>query len=380
LANHHKSSALKQVGICGLLYAVTGYTGEHVLQASPKVLCIGFDAADCAYIETHAQDLPHFASFFQRGALHRLAVEPLSGAVFATFLTGTTPDEHGFFHHMQWDPDSLRVRRGHPDWIGPVRPFWRDLAAQGAKVAVFDAPFAFRGETNGALEVSNWGSHDLVEDVWCSDPATWARVKQVGKRHPMRFEVPVRKSRRQLEPMLEDILRGTAQKTDIALGIMAQEAWDLCLVVYGETHRGGHIFWPDPAPDAAVPDDALARIYKAVDTGLGRLVAAVDGDTHVVIFALHGMGHNQSQSHLSRPMLDAALGIGAEPEKQGFGLIRALRGAVPHGIQHRIAENVPAFVRDFVLARELVGGLDWSTTQGFSLQGDVSGYWRLYVA
>lgn len=346
---------------------------------------IGLDAADHAYIERHRAELPNIARFLGDRPLDLLKVEPLSGAVWSSFITGTRPGHHGIYHHMQWDPETMQIRRTHPDWIGAVRPFWRKLAHRGAKVAAFDVPFSFKGNTEGALEVANWGSHDLVEEFWCSDPAIERKVRAIANLHPMGFEVPVRKSRTQLRAILDDIVSGVALKAEQSLMLMDQEDWDLFVVAFGETHRGGHIFWPQPDdPASPIPGDALLSIYQAIDTAVGRLLARADGGADVVLFSLHGMAANQSQSHLSQGMLEHALrgpGVG-DDEKQtsGFGLIRELRRKVPHRLQHAIAERVPTVVRDFVHRQELVGGLNWANTPAFSLQGDVSGYWRFNIA
>jgi predicted AlkP superfamily phosphohydrolase/phosphomutase len=357
-----------------------------IVSVSPKVLLIGLDAADCDYIEANLARLPNIAGFLGGRGLHRLNLEPLSGAVWSSFNTGLKPAAHGVYHHMQWDPVTMRIRRTHPDWIGGAEPFWRDLARSGAQVAAFDVPFAFRGDTGGALEIANWGSHDLVEDFWTSDAATRRKVTAVARRHPMGFEVPVPKSVTHLNTILADILRGIDVKTEMMLGLLEQASWDMFLVVFGELHRGGHIFWPRPEGEpTSIPHGARDAIYERMDTALGRVFHAVGDTTDIVLFALHGMEVNHSQSHLSQAMLLHGLGTAPDarqraPDREDFGLIRELRRHVPPSLQHWIADRVPQSVRDFVLARELVGGLDWTTTRAFSLQGDVSGYWRFNLS
>ena len=64
----------------------------------------------------------------------------LTSSVWPTFATGTPPGEHGIYYPMQWDPDSMRLRRVTADWLY-YEPFWYELARQGTKVTVLDAPF-----------------------------------------------------------------------------------------------------------------------------------------------------------------------------------------------------------------------------------------------
>lgn len=349
----------------------------------PKVTMIGIDAGDIDYIERNASELPHMASVLAERRAQRLEVEPLSGAVWPTFMYEATPDVHGIYHHIQWDPDRMCVRRTHPDWIGTSTPFWRPLAKSGVKVVSFDVPFLFRGDTGGAVEIANWGSHDLVDEFWCSDPAVKELVLSFGPRHPMGFEVPVDKTPGDITRIHDTIISGLSVKTDLVCALMDRIESDLFLVAFGETHRAGHILWPEAHKnDSLVPATALLDVYKALDNAIGRIAAHIGPDATLVLFALHGMASNQSQSHLSSGMLKVALSqlpreTGASGE--AFGLIRTLRRTVPANIQMSIAKAVPKAVRDFVVSRELSGGYKWSETPMISLDGDLCGYWRANI-
>jgi predicted AlkP superfamily phosphohydrolase/phosphomutase len=284
---------------------------------------------------------------------------------------------------MQWDPDRMGLRRTHPNWIGDLDPFWRNLARMGRKVVAFDVPFSFKGDTGGAIEITNWGSHDLIERFWCGHPEAEKLVLSVAPRHPMEFEVPVGRSRAELGRCLDEVIEGIGLKTEAVLRLMDQIQSELFLVVFGETHRAGHILWPETEqPDSPVPETALLEVYEALDRSVGRILDRAGPETAVVLFSLHGMGPNQSQCHLSAEMLKVAL-KGAPGEAgfsdSSFGLVRLLRRRVPAPIQRAIAKSVPIAVRDFVLAREVAGGYRWPETPAISLEGDLSGYWRANV-
>lgn len=351
------------------------------MATTPRVLMIGLDAADCSFIEQHLNQLPHIAAIAGGQHLHRLKVEPLSGAVWSTFNSEKTPDEHGNYHHMQWDSERMTLRRPRPDWIDAPEPFWRDIASTGKSVTVFDVPFVFKGDSKGAVEIANWGSHDLVGGFWGNDSKSVEIVRSIARLHPMGFEVPVPKTAPTLQTSLRDILAGIPLKVDVCRQLFQSRDSDLFIVAFGETHRAGHLLWPEPdEPGSPVPDNAILEVYQAIDKAVGQLVDAAGPDAAIVLFALHGMGPNQSQSHLSTSMLQVAMAQDETmPAEESSGLIRALRRNVPPSLQHSIAKAVPVAVRDFVLAREVAGGHDWSKTPAISLQGDLSGYWRANV-
>src|SRR4051794_22928682 len=106
-------------------------TGER------KLVLIGLDAGDRAFIAEHAGKLPNISALLAEGRGGSLDAEPMSGAVWASFVTRSHPDEHGIFHLHQWDPETMRIRRPGLGWT-PIRPFWRDLGARGVRVVAFD--------------------------------------------------------------------------------------------------------------------------------------------------------------------------------------------------------------------------------------------------
>jgi predicted AlkP superfamily phosphohydrolase/phosphomutase len=346
-----------------------------------KLLLVGLDAGDRDFIAAHADVLPTLSGLLRDGTVGLLTAEPMAGAVWPSFCTGTHPQDHGVFHHLQWDPRGMRVRRVSGDWT-PYEPFWRAIAEAGTRVTVFDVPFVFPGETP-ALEVMNWGSHDLIGPFWCSDPALGRRFRRRFGLHPMGFEVPVDKTPGQLERAVGRIVRGAAGRAEAVRWLMAARPWDVFLVAFGEPHRAGHTIWPDPDdPDDPAPVDGLKRVYAAVDAAVAEVIAAAGPETDVVLFALHGMAPNCSQSHLTSVFMQRALARyrGAPaPEEKGDapGMIRMLRKVVPAGLQYAVANAVPTFVRDQVIAREIAGGFDWPGTLGLCLHGDLAGYLRL---
>jgi hypothetical protein len=71
---------------------------------------------------------------------------------------------------------------------------------------------------------------------------------------------------------------------------------------------------------------------------------------------------------------------GARPEEkpaEQHGVMRWLRESIPAPLQHAIARSVPVQVRDWVVSREVTGGLDWSRTPGFALRSDLFSFIRL---
>ncbi|MCP4386157.1 MAG: hypothetical protein GY798_32915 [Hyphomicrobiales bacterium] len=347
-----------------------------------KLLLIGLDAGDQDFIREHVTDLPNLARFFSESTVHPLAAEPMSGAVWNSFSTRSKPGHHGRYHHLQWNPDRMRVQRIRTTWLDDIPPFWRAMAAAGKRVTVLDVPCVFAGDSRGALEVLNWGSHDLIGPYWSSDSAEARRIRSRFGMHPMGFEIPVQKSARRLASDRDDLTAGAGARSRLVRDLMTRKDWDLFIVVFGETHRGGHILYPTGEAETSVPTDALLDVYRAVDRAVGEILADLESGCDVILFALHGMGPNTSQAHLSRQMLTTAMGALPNSDSNAAsrtGLAHWLRRTVPPTLQDKVAHAVPVQVRDFVVARSITGGMSAGVTRAISLDGDLSGYWRLMI-
>jgi predicted AlkP superfamily phosphohydrolase/phosphomutase len=251
---------------------------------------------------------------------------------------------------------------------------------------VLDVPFTFENRLPQAIEIANWGSHDLMGRFAAHPPHLAREIRSRFGRHPMGYEIPVNKGEGQLHAMRRELIAGAEKKGGLARWLRETTPWDFFLAVFGECHRGGHILWRDPDDEGSqVPAGGLLEVYRAVDVAVGHLLDGVDLDTTtVVVFALHGMGRNVSQEHVVRRTMDrvnaafqdGSQGVRERARKQG-GPMRALRESVPARMQHAIARAVPVEVRDWVVSRETTGGLDWSRVPGFALRSDLYSFLRL---
>lgn len=353
-----------------------------------RLAMIGLDASDLGFIQPHSNELPNLRRILAGGALHtfRSTADRLTGSVWPTFYTESNPGEHGMYHHLQWDARAMRIRRVTQEWLG-MEAFWQELSRRGVRVTSVDVPLTFPArEVSQVIEILNWGSHDQLGDVSCRPRRLEPEFRRFGS-HPMGIEIPVGKSVSELEKIRDELVRGAKRKGELLLWALEREPWDLFIGVFGETHRGGHILWPDGPGTETIPPGALLDVYRAVDAALGEVLRAPSlAGAGLIVFSIHGMGPNVSQEHFVPEVMDLvnagfAGGAPAGPVKKEAprGFVRMLRERVPASIQNRIARLVPVAVRDEVMSQSVVGGQDWSRTSGFDLTADMNGYLRLNV-
>ena len=357
---------------------------------SGRLAMIGLDAADLGLIRSASSTLPNLTRALSGGTLHtiRSPADLLTGSVWPTFYTGSNPGTHGIYHHLQWDPKSMRLRRVAIDWLD-CEPFWSDLERRGRRVTAIDVPLMFPDRVRDGIEVLNWGSHDQLGPLACRPRELGSEVLRRFGRHPMGWEIPVEKSRDELGEIRDNLVAGARRKGALVRWLLDSEPWDFFIAVFGETHRGGHILWPDGPGGEAIPEGALLEVYRAVDEALGEILQSPSlAGAGRIVFALHGMGPDPSQDHFVPRAMDlvnarfaggSAAGNGDAATRPPRNIVRRLRESVPAAIQNWVALRVPVGVRDAVVNRSIVAGHDWAHTPGFDLLADMHGYLRLNV-
>jgi predicted AlkP superfamily phosphohydrolase/phosphomutase len=352
---------------------------------TPKVLIIGLDAASIDFILPSLPSLPNLKRLIESGSLRRLrstTSELLPAACWPTLYTGVPPGVHGVYYHLQWDAAAMRLRQ-ISDWLY-CEPFWCELERRGLRVVTLDVPMSWPSRLTRGLEVTDWGTHDRMTDFHASSPELAADIRRRFGGYPMGVEVPVRKSFAQLERMRDDVIEGVRRRAELGRWLLNLRDWDFGVIVFGETHRAGHLFWPHPeAEGIAHPAGALLSVYQAVDAAIGRLLEGrpLDEMTLMVV-AAHGMGRNTSQEHFTRLIMDRVnLRFSDAPDAESSpstvrqrSVMRVLREKLPARLQHAVGQLVPGAVRDFVVDRAITGGHDWARTPAFATLASVSGY------
>jgi len=358
------------------------------VSAPGRIAMFGLDAADLGLIRSASSSLPNLTRALSGGTLHtiRSPADLLTGSVWPTFYTASNPGAHGIYHHLQWDAESMRLRRVGVDWLD-CEPFWSDLERRGRRVIAIDVPLMFPDRVREGIEVVNWGSHDHLGPFACRPRGLEGEIRRRFGRHPMGWEIPVDKSREELGEIRDNLVAGARRKGALVRWLLDSAPWDFFIAVFGETHRGGHILWPDGPGGEAIPSGALLDVYRAVDEALGEILLAPSlAGAGRIVFALHGMGPDPSQDHFVPRVMDLlnARFAGSSADGDGVGrppraIVRRLRESVPPAIQNWIAHRVPVSVRDAVVNRSIVAGHDWAHTPGFDLLADMHGYLRLNV-
>ena len=350
-----------------------------------KLIVLGIDAGDLDFIRSRQSKLPTFRRLLgDTKVFQPQAPKALSGSVWPTFYTGSAPGHHGIYQHLVWDADKMGLRLIGPEWCAR-RPFWADLEDKGRKVTVLDVPYTFPIFLKRGVEISDWGTHGQTRPLSSNRSDVKKFLSKFGK-SPIGRETPIKKTARQRDKIYKKLLAGVQRKRDLIVALNKSFPSDVLIASFGETHRAGHIFYSQAdAVSEDQSDTCLLGIYRELDQALNCILESVDREkTTIVLFSLHGMMADYGQGHLVKPLMDRlnALFIKrhAAPETPGRnsgGVIRWLRQVAPTTLQYMLAEAAPDRIRQWVIEREIVEGIDWSKTPAFPLRTDIRAELRL---
>lgn len=362
-----------------------------------------FDAASASALERllDAGRLPTLAGLRGRGVWHDLdapATQFAAGAQY-TLYSGVEIEDHGLFYPFQWKHEEQRVHYMHAFPAPP--PVWEQMGPRGTRSLVID-PYESREPAQappGEL-VCGWQLLDrVVLQKWATPESTHRRLeRRFGKPETVN-EVFGQHTVKEMLGLRTRLLGAPARVADAFETLLQEPPYDLAWVTFNAAHVAGHQFWDLSQLDPNELDDSSSQqlgstlddVYSAVDTALGRLVAALPEGADLMVICPVGMEVNTSRADLLPEMLarildppspeaaaatDDARGLG-EQDTGGSGAIWRLRAALPSGLRGRIANALPAKVALDLTARLETRGMDWTTTRAFAHPAENQGYIRL---
>lgn len=360
---------------------------------APRVLALGLDACEPRLIRRWAAagELPFLARLMAETWTAPLEGPPglFVGATWPSLVTGTSPARHEAYCHIRPRPGDYRDQDFRSkDIAAPA--LWQTLSRAGGRCLVLDSPWSpilGAGDTgeSGSKQAGSWGSHDSNHfETW---PPTWADELRARYGKPLREPCDaVPHTDAGLETMVSQLVRRIETRVALLEHELDAGAWDLVWAIFSEAHCAGHQLWhlhdeAHPHHPAALRqrlgEDPFLSVYRALDRALERLADRAGPDTHLVVFASHGVGPELGAAHLFPMILDRLEGRTPGLPARLFRLARAAWRSLPPGL--RAWTRVPN--RHVVGARQAADERDRPTRRCYFLDNNTaSGAIRINLA
>jgi predicted AlkP superfamily phosphohydrolase/phosphomutase len=276
-----------------------------------RTVLIGLDAAagDLLFEGCDQGRYPHLAALRDRGAWGIAEGLPGfgSGAIWPSFSTGVNPAKHGRYFYRQVGSAGYGAERFEATDF-KAATVWEVMSSAGRRVAVFDVPKAGLSEGLNGIQAVDWIAHGRVYKRLVTWPPEFVDelAKEFGTDPLPACDRPGGRNAAE-HAVLRDLLLGRIrQKEACAVHYLGREPWDLFITVFADPHCVGHQCWHlrDPAhpmhdADArALVGDPVLDVYAAIDTAIGRIVAAAGPNVDVIVFSGTGMTANYGGNHL----------------------------------------------------------------------------------
>ena len=345
-----------------------------------RVLVIGLDGATWAIAQPlmAAGRMPNLARLVAQGAAGSLAstVPPISAAAWVSFLTGQNPGRHGVYQFRKFDLCNYSGYRDEfatsNDYVG--RSFLELAGQHGRTVGSVGIPMTYPPFPVNGFLVSGF-PRPFGPTAQVYPPEMAARLgKWDAVQDSFNFSLSGAKT-------VETSDYWVRRYTEISIDALAEQDYDLFLVVWNSTDNIPHLFWKytDPSFPAYDADgaqqfgDVINHQYEVADGEIGKLLAALPDpeNTTVVVMSDHGMGpYPHLQVHLNawlaeQDLLAVKAGSAGQPSIASRMVSKA-RKRLPAQWRHRLRDHLPAGMRADMHARHMnLDQIDWSRTEAY---------------
>ena len=363
------------------------YRPSNSTPPTPRVVVIGLDMGDGKLIRHWVDrgELPHLAALIQDGVWLDLEspAEVLHTSTWPTFATGVLPGRHGVYYPFQSQPGKQQAEHIQPDQYG-VPTFWSRADREGRRCLVYDVPETFPEADFSGHGIFEWGTWAWYGEQQTQPESLLNDLKARFGPYPLKLEA-TRLGLKFPEPVALEkrLLKSIEHKAASFQWLLGQDAWDLAVVAFCETHPAGHYLFPAGATAPEQVDGAMLRVYQGLDAALGGLKRDLPVETVFMVVSGDGVRPNYCGWHLLPEVLERLDYTRAvKPQGEGEGAkgsgisLRSIKGLVPPAARRFIADHLPGALREKINAG-LQTPIDWSTTRAFTLPTDLEGYIRI---
>jgi len=349
------------------------------------IAIVGLDGAtwDLARPLMDAGEMPTLRRLVDAGAsgVLRSTTPPVTFPAWSSFMTGANPGKHGIFDFTRRVPGTYelafvtsRDRR--------LPTMWRLLSDAGRRVAVLGVPTTYPPEPVNGIMVGGFDSPVTtgIDGSFVHPRALYDEMRAAVGPYTITDFQELRIGPGWHDAALPKILAAVDRKRDLGRWVLAREAWDVFMVLFGEADTASHHFWMFADPRSPRFDgarasrhrNALRDVYRRLDAALAAIVGALPGDATVLVASDHGFGGaGTTVVHLNRWLAERGLlrfhaGARAVPAR----IVRGARGLALRALPRRAQERAVRR-RGRGLARRLeawsrFGAIDLARTAVFS--------------
>jgi len=334
-----------------------------------KVFILGIDGATFDIITPLVESgrAPNFARVMREGTWGplRSTIHPITPAAWSSFATGKNPGKHGIYDF------TAPIRKSYGFKLNNARDrraasFWAQLGRRGTPVIVANVPFTYPPESVHGIVISGFDTPGADRSM-ASPPEVYDDlVSHFGSYTPdWSFPAGKRYEPEKYQQEVADVIR---RRADATLYLMKRHPWGLFVTVFQSIDHIQHIYFG--VGEAGV--ERIRAAYVCMDDALGRILAALDDETTLIVMSDHGAGEIRKIFYLDQWLEREGYLVpprGAWLETLGRHLGRRARTLVKRILPVRargyLRGRMPS-VRNLVVSYAAGRPVDWARTRAYS--------------
>ncbi|HEX6352555.1 alkaline phosphatase family protein [Actinophytocola sp.] len=275
-------------------------------------MVIGLDGASFDIVDRLVPTgrLPNLAALLGSGASARVnCTWPAHTAPgWSSFVSGRRPGGHGIYQFFDTQDRDYGAHLTQASDLG-CSSAWDWLTAQGWSLGLVNVPMSHPPRELPGYQIT-WPLQQTIR--YCRPAGLLAELAKNG----VHFQSDLATMFRGDMSYLDEAVASVEARVRSLEYLMTNHPTDLVMAVLTEADRVCHHYWHfcDPehpryeaAPSGSGWDEAVERIYTALDDGVGRLLEMVGDETSVVVASDHGLGVGRYGVAVHRLLAEAGL-------------------------------------------------------------------------
>lgn len=362
-------------------------------KTSPLVI-LGFDAGDPRFMLRWAQEgcLPTVASILERGCWGKTAGPELISehGVWLTLFSGLSRGESGHYYFRQLKPGTYDLQEVTGlDVDAP--PFWSCLQGTEKKVATIDVPDVYPVRGLPGMQLANWAVHlgwisRNPAHAPCAEPRGILQEAHRIFGPPMNIIEKSDSSYEEDRRIYRRLREQVEKKGALCRHLLAQDQFDLVVIIFSESHAAGHQFWkyrPEAQGGSSGSSNnglthAIRDVYQAIDRQMGLLLDQLPKQANVFVVSTVGFD-NYYPTHTLMEAFCRQLGYQAPAEPAPFSLkpMAVIRRMAPEAWRIALSRHFPRDTRERLLAGQFRTGTNWRKTTAFAIPSFYTSFLRV---
>jgi predicted AlkP superfamily phosphohydrolase/phosphomutase len=358
-----------------------------VSAAPPPLVVLGFDVGDPEWLRRWAEEgyLPTLASIMQKGVWGRTTGPDLitEHHGWVSLISGISVSKHGFYFYRRLKPGTYELqtitgRDAH------MSPFWAHISTPGKRAAIIDVPHFYPPPDIAGIHLAEWATHYPSFPPSASPTGLLKEVRRVFGRQ-IRIPEKLNSSLREDRRIYDRLRRRIAKKGALCRHLLAQNHFDVTVVVFGDSHVASHQFWeyrPEHRGERKTDERdeltyAIRDIYQRIDQEMGSLIDRLPANANTCIVSSTGLLDHYPTTGLIEAFC-RKLGYQASPSgSDRMRPMSLLRRTVPVTWRYALSRWLPERTQQRLMNEKFQSGTDWSNTTAFAIPSFFTSFLRV---